>query len=193
MAQNTLIITFTVIQILLVFGIMYYIGKLLLISLTVAFCRKPWLSPYVPTRPRFHKHAFQMLNIKPGDRVVDLGSGDAGFLLYGAKRVNAEFVGVEINWFLVVLSYIKSLFSFKKGSVEIVRSDFLNVPLGRYNKIFIFSMPSQMDFLKPKFKKELRKGTLILSVMFPVKATFLKLVETAGEEKYKLFLYEMTG
>src|SRR3989344_3817101 len=63
--------------------------------------------PYVATKKDKIKTVIKLVQIKPHETVVDLGSGD-GRLLFAAARAGADAIGYEINPFLVVLTRIKA-------------------------------------------------------------------------------------
>lgn len=61
-------------------------------------------APYVPSHRRQVRRAFtQLYRLTPGDRLVDLGSGD-GVVLRQARRCGATAIGYELNPLLVWLA-----------------------------------------------------------------------------------------
>lgn len=191
MLHDVLVVSFTVMQVVLFVLSWYFILKVIIILFTFTPLYKGDV-PYVPTDRKLVKKGFDLLNIKKGDRVIDLGSGDGQFLLYTARRVEAEITGVELNTFLLLLSKVKLMFSTKKGMVTINRVSFWDVKLGDYNKIFLFNMPSVLKKLAKKMDAELKAGTLIASIMFPIMSTRLELIDAYDEKnsKKKVFLYK---
>ncbi len=185
-----LYIIFTIIKLILVILIFYFTGKFLLITLTFMLYKRPWHTPYVPTPIRYVREGFKMLDVKPGEKVVDLGCGDGVFLIQGAKNVKATFTGYELTWLLYLIASLKKIFVPKKGKVEVYRKNFLNEDFKKFDKYFIFGMPTQIRFILPKLEKEMKHDAKLLSVMFPIDAKFMKLVKQGGDGKYKLFLYE---
>ena len=63
--------------------------------------------PYVPTLRRNLKSALDLLDLKPGETMLDLGSGDGRVLLAAAKR-GANVVGVELSPLLVAVSWLRT-------------------------------------------------------------------------------------
>jgi hypothetical protein len=189
-SQELLVIIFAVIQLALAGFIFYFSAKILFICYTMVFWNKPWRTPYVPARKWVIKKAFRMLKIREGDEVVDLGSGDGQFVIYGAHQKKANFTGIELNWLLICISWLKALFTYRVGRVKFIKSNFFNVPLSKYNKVYMFSLETQIRFMLPKFVKEMKPGTLVLSVMFPVKSKAFRLLEKSGTKRYELYLYE---
>ena len=60
-------------------------------------------APYVPTHKRDVEALFGLYDFKPGEVLVDLGSGDGRVLVEAAKR-GVRAVGYELNPFLVFYS-----------------------------------------------------------------------------------------
>ena len=169
--------------------IFYFSGKVLLTMYTLSPFYNGKL-PYVPTKMNSVARAFEMLNIKKGERVLDLGSGDGRFVLYGAKRIDAEFVGVELNMFLYWISVMKSFFTQKTGRVSFLRSSYYDQNLNDYDKLFFFNMPSELIRLRKKLEREVRPGVLAVSVIFPLKSEKFRLLKEEGDKSSKLYLYE---
>ena len=65
-------------------------------------------APYVPTLGTQQREALQLLKLKKGQTVLDLGSGDGRFLREAAKQ-GYKAVGIEANPLLVIISYIACL------------------------------------------------------------------------------------
>ncbi len=59
--------------------------------------------PYLPTLARQVQAALDLLDLKPGQTLLELGSGDGRVLLAGAKR-GLQVVGYELNPLLVLAS-----------------------------------------------------------------------------------------
>ncbi|PLS81136.1 hypothetical protein CYG49_02765 [Candidatus Saccharibacteria bacterium] len=60
-------------------------------------------APYVPTRREDIEKALAIARLKPGDTIIDLGSGDGRLLLAAAKR-GIHAVGYELNPLLVLVT-----------------------------------------------------------------------------------------
>jgi DNA modification methylase len=57
-------------------------------------------APYVPTLDPQARAALELLDLKPGQTLLELGSGD-GKILVVAARAGLHVVGIELNPFLV--------------------------------------------------------------------------------------------
>ena len=61
-------------------------------------------APYVPTLKQQQADALDLLELNPGQNLLELGCGDGRMLLAAAKR-GIGGVGYELNPFLVVIAY----------------------------------------------------------------------------------------
>lgn len=109
----------------------------------------------------------KMLNlarVKKNEVVYDLGSGDGRALSIAAKEFRAKAIGVEKNRLLVWLSrrFVNS------HEIKIIRNDIFKENLRNADVILIYLSHKLTQKLKPKFEKELRKGTRIVSASHPI-------------------------
>ena len=57
--------------------------------------------PFVPTPPEVVDRMLEMAQVKSGDVIYDLGSGDGRIIIRAAKRYGVKGVGIEIDADLV--------------------------------------------------------------------------------------------
>jgi len=67
-----------------------------------------WGAVYVPTEDSRAKRMIEFLDIRPGEKIIDLGAGD-GRLVIAAANAGAEAHGYEISSALVRLAKKKYL------------------------------------------------------------------------------------
>lgn len=93
-------------------------------------------APYVPTRARDAEALFALYDFKPGELLVDLGSGDGRVLIAAARR-GVQSVGYELNPLLAGLTWLR-LRPFKKHATVRCR-DFWLTPLPQDTAVvFVF-------------------------------------------------------
>lgn len=100
-------------------------------------------------------------------RVIDIGSGFGGFVMYLAERhVESAVVGIE----LAPLPWLCSLFRGRlSGSAgRFVRGDYNDVDFGDFDVVFAYLSPAAMPALWRKATIEMRKGALLLSYEFVI-------------------------
>jgi len=122
--------------------------------------------------------AFRLVNIK-GKRLIDLGCG-YGKVLKIAKKMGARVMGIEIDpirWFISMI----------RCRCRVLFGDMFKIDLSNYDVIYLFQWPSVNKRLAKKFKKELKKGTYVISYMWKVPG--LELV--ACDKKFDIYIYKV--
>ena len=132
-------------------------------------------APWLPLRRRDLPDGFALAEIRAGDTVVDLGSGD-GRLLVEAAKCQAEVIGYELNPLLVWWSRYR-LRSYGTHT-KIYRKNLLDADLSKADVIFIFGITSIMPKVAKKMQAECRPGTRIISFAFALPG--FKLDQTRG-------------
>ena len=154
-----------ILQILLVLILLYILFGMLkhLANLLVALFF--WGAIYVPINDRKLKKIIELANIKPNDKVVDLGSGD-GRLVVAFSKLGVKSYGYEINPFLVR----RSIKSIKKAGLEekafVSQDNFWKKDLSEFDVVVIYGMGHMMGTLEKKLKKELKSGARVISNSF---------------------------
>ena len=125
-------------------------------------------APYLPTRKRQVNQALDLLNLKKGELLVDLGSGDGAVLVEAAKR-GIRCIGYELNPLVFSISYIR-VWKYRK-LVTLRLRNFWNVPIPKEAKaVFVFLLDKYMVKLDRKLETELSKGTKVVSYTFEIPA-----------------------
>ncbi|OQR71556.1 protein FAM173B-like [Tropilaelaps mercedesae] len=138
-----------------------------------------------------HFQISNVLNALKGRRcksIVDLGSGDGRIVTTLAER-GSEFVGVELNPWLVLYSKMTSLRKFGINSgVRFRRCDLWVYPLQQHDTIVIFGVECMMKELQLKCERELQQGSAVVACRFPFEAWKPKKVFGQGTDT--IWLYE---
>ncbi len=101
-------------------------------------------------------------------RIVDLGSG-WGTLAYPIARrfPDASVIGCELSPIPWIYSRLKGIFV-RRPNLTLHRRSVFDVDLTGVDVVVVYLHPAAMKKLAPKFERELRPGTLVLSNTFPV-------------------------
>jgi len=143
----------------------------------------PW-APWWRTSKKVARAQCRLAKIKKGDLIYDLGSGDGTALMIAAKEFGAKGIGLEID---LIRFYISKLLLKLYGvseEVKVKRKNFFEENLKNADIIFVYLVPKTLDRLIPKFKKELKKGTKILSYRYEINLPLKKY-----DKKNKIRLY----
>jgi SAM-dependent methyltransferase len=119
---------------------------------------------------------FQTLDLKKDSRVYDLGCRDGRTLFYFSKLIpEAKYIGIDDNLFSFIMFKVNKILNRTKvGNVLILREDFFESDLSSASHIFVHLYPNIMDDLLPKFDRELKRGTQLVSLNFHFTTKLLK-------------------
>lgn len=117
---------------------------------------------YEPTPDEKVQHMMQLLDVKPGHRAVDLGSGDGRIVIAMAKR-GAYAVGFEKDEKLVKKANENIKTAGLSKRAKIIHANFWKEDLSRFDRVSVYQMKSIMKKLEQKLQKELPIGALAVS------------------------------
>lgn len=106
-------------------------------------------APYLPTLDAQAKAALELLDLQPGQMLLELGSGD-GKVLLAAARSGLNAVGIELNPFLVVVSRVRT-WRYRK-QVRIIWGDFWHVQWPECDGVFTFLLGRFMGRLDERMR-----------------------------------------
>ncbi|MCR4263643.1 MAG: methyltransferase domain-containing protein [Candidatus Roizmanbacteria bacterium] len=117
---------------------------------------------YVPSSDTKMKIMMKYAAVKPGDRVIDLGSGD-GRLVIAAAQKGAHAVGVELHAEMINVSRKKIQKLHLEDVAEIRKENMWKTDVSDYDVVFVYGVTYIMNRLEKKLLKELKKGTRVIS------------------------------
>lgn len=121
---------------------------------------------YFPSSIRNVGMIVELAGVRPGQKVVDLGSGD-GRIVMALARLGAEAHGYEINPLLAWKSR-RAIRRAGLGQNAFVHwQSIWNADLAGYQVVTVYGVPWIMARLGRKLDKELAPGTKIVSNIFP--------------------------
>ena len=128
----------------------------------------PW-APWWRTNRETARAICELAEITMSDLVYDLGCGDGTLIITAAKEYGAKVVGIEIDPLRFLSSMIRIIFNGLSSRVAVKRENFFNTDLSKATVVVMYLIPKTLNLLLPKFKKELKKGTRIVSYKYPLK------------------------
>lgn len=122
-----------------------------------------FLAPFVATPTSVVRQMLILADLKPGEVLYDLGSGDGRAVIMAAKDFGATSIGVELRDDLAkrALDSIQELDLAEK--TRIVQKDIFAVNLSAANVVFLYLTTSANEKIKPKLEAELESGTRVVS------------------------------
>jgi predicted RNA methylase len=168
------------------------INLLVLLAIIICLVLLSWIwppdSPWAPrwrTRKDTARAAFKLAKVTKKDVVYELGSGEATALMVAAREFGAKGVGIEIEPFRHMLSK----FSIRRKGLEkniiIKRGNFYKEDLSDATVLYLYLVPQTLERLIPKFKKELKKGTRLVTYKYKMN---LPLKKEDKEKELKLYI-----
>ncbi len=122
-----------------------------------------FVAPFVPSPSTVVEYMLKMADLKAGEVLFDLGSGDGRTVIMAAKTFGARGVGVELREDLAK----KALGNIHESGVEdrvtIVNSDMFNVNLTSADVVYLYLTTSANEKIRPKLETDLKKGVRIVS------------------------------
>jgi hypothetical protein len=124
-------------------------------------------APYLPSDKKSVAKMVALANICPGEKTVDLGSGD-GRIVIAMAKAGAEAHGYELNLFLVWWSRYKIRKAKLSGRAFIHWKSFWKEDLGKFQAITMFTLPYFMPRLEKKLGKEMKSEAVFISNASPL-------------------------
>src|SRR5712671_5121267 len=120
-------------------------------------------TPYVPTPQAVVDRMLDIAQVKAGDVVIDLGSGDGRIMITAAKRHGAQGFGVEIDPRLVQRSNEEARRLGIADRVKFLRQDLFNTDFHEADVLTLYLLPDVNIALRPRILAELKPGTRVVS------------------------------
>jgi len=117
--------------------------------------------PYVQTPMEIVERMLRMAQVKPGDHVIDLGSGDGRIVIEAAKR-GASGLGVDLDESLVKLATENARKAGVAGKAQFRVMDIFDTDLAPASVVAFYLLPEFNQKLAPRLLK-LKPGTRIVS------------------------------
>ncbi len=138
-------------------------------------------APWVPTPSLAVAKMVEKAKLKKGDKVYDLGCGDGRLLFEASRKKGVQAIGYEISPLVYLIAVIRNLLNGWK--VKIYFKSYMREDLSEADVVFLYLLPKAFKRLVTKFKKELKKGSLVISYAFKIDE--LELVERIERNKEK--------
>ena len=121
---------------------------------------------YIPTPQPVVEAMLDLAQVKAGDVLYDLGSGDGRIVITAAQKFGARGVGIEIDPALVRRATANAAAAGVSDRVRFVAGNFFAADLSEASVVTLFLLQSLNERLRPKLLRELRPGARIVSHVF---------------------------
>jgi cyclopropane fatty-acyl-phospholipid synthase-like methyltransferase len=123
-------------------------------------------APWHPISRRDLKRALDFCNVKAGEHIIDLGSGDGRVLITAAKDYGLVGTGIEIDPIKVWLADLRIRFAGVQDRVRIVRANVFDTDYREADLLFIYLTHQALDKLFPNILDQLKPNAKILCYRF---------------------------
>lgn len=124
-------------------------------------------APYLPTLSPQVNAALDLINLKKGEHLLELGCGDGKVLLAAAER-GIRVTGYELNPLLAFIAWARTR-RYRK-LVKVIWGNFWHQKLPPAEGIFVFLLPKYMAKLDKKITQESSKPVKLVSFAFTIPA-----------------------
>jgi hypothetical protein len=136
--------------------------------------------PYVPTPQEVVDRMLEIAQVKKGDVVYDLGSGDGRIVVTAAKKYGVKAIGFEIDPQRIKESHENIKKAGVEKLVEIRQQDIRTVDLSGASVLTMYLLPEVNLMLRPNIWSQMKPGSRVVSHDFdmgdwkPVKTEEIK-------------------
>ncbi len=122
-------------------------------------------APYLPTRKKQIDTALDLLGLKKGQTLLELGCGDGRVLKVAAQR-GMYCIGYELNPILAMYAWVTTLK--QRKNIRIIWGNFWSKPLPPARGIFVFLLDKYMVKLDKKIVQDFDSPVKLASFAFKV-------------------------
>lgn len=123
-------------------------------------------APFIPLSNLVVDIVAKIFEMKDGDVFYDLGCGDGRVVkACSVAYPKAKCIGIERDFVPYTLARINTR-NISKNRLEILKKDIFHSDISDATHIFTYLFPALLDKLLPKLEKELKSGTILVSVDF---------------------------
>jgi len=153
------------------------------------------LAPYVVSPQAIVDRMLEMADLRPGETLYDLGSGDGRILLTAVQRFRAKAVGIEISDALVDSTNTRIIKFGLQNEAKVIHADFLQVDLSPADVVTMYLATDANEMVRPNLEKYLKPGARVVSHDYAVPNWKPKLVDKEVPEAkgHVIYLYQIAA
>jgi 16S rRNA A1518/A1519 N6-dimethyltransferase RsmA/KsgA/DIM1 with predicted DNA glycosylase/AP lyase activity len=150
------------------------------------------LAQYYPTPEVIVDKMLELGELKPGEKMFDLGSGDGRIVVMAAQKYKADATGVELNESLYRQSMDRITSLGLSATARIIHGDLLKQDYSSADLLTVYLLPVGNELVTPILDRQLRKGARVVAHDFQFSAwkpeRTLSLDDGEGR-RHTLYLY----
>ena len=122
-----------------------------------------FIAPFVPSPIVVIERMLKLADLKAGEVMFDMGSGDGRTVIMAAKNFGARGVGIELREDLAKKALSGIHENGLSDRVTIVNGDMFNVNLTSADVVFLYLTTSANEKIRSKMETDLKKGVRVVS------------------------------
>ncbi len=162
------------------------LGLVLFLGLS-ALLSSLWGAPWAPSSIRTVKKMLEMAELKPGEKLVDLGAGDGRIVIVAARTFKAHAVGVEIDPLRCFIANSLIRVFRLRDAAHVYYGNMFTFDFHDVDVVCMYLLQDTNQRLKPRLAAQLKPGARVVSHSFSFKGW----VPLAIDGKRGIFLYEI--
>ncbi len=123
-------------------------------------------APWAPMPFDAARRMLQLADVRPGETVYDLGSGDGRVLIVAAREFGATAIGVEIDPLRTLISRSAMTLLGLRHCARVTRANLFDVDLRDADVVTVYLLPKANARLAPKLRSELKPGTRVVTLTY---------------------------
>jgi SAM-dependent methyltransferase len=120
-------------------------------------------APYIATDLQVVDAMLGLAQVRPNEKVIDLGSGDGRILIAAARSLGARGLGVDIDPARIRESTVNAQEAGVAGRVTFRQQDLFETPLGDADVLTLYLLQEINLRLRPRILSQMRPGTRVVS------------------------------
>lgn len=121
------------------------------------------LAPYYPTPLTIVEQMLKLGELKPGEKMFDLGSGDGRIVIMAAEKFQADSTGVELDDNLHRQSTERIASLGLQSRARIIHGDIMAQDYSSADLLTVYLLPTSNDKVTPLLEAQLKKGARIVA------------------------------
>jgi predicted O-methyltransferase YrrM len=153
------------------------------------------LAPFVPTPPEVVAKMFELARADKDSVIYDIGCGDGRIIIYAARTFGAQGVGIDIDPERIKESKENAKKEGVEKLVKFLLEDATKTDISAATIVTTYLLPESNEIMRPKFERELKPGTIIVTHNYIVPGWEGKEINTAtindaSGTEHTVFLYK---
>jgi len=146
-------------------------------------------APFNPTNSDCVAVALDMLQIRDGDVIFDMGCGDGRFLVQGCLQFpGVRGVGIEYDSLLCERAIGQVSASGLSGRVDILHQNVVDCDISSATAIFVYLVPTGIAAIRGALEEAIARGVRVVTYVFSIPGLVPSRVEVY-KQSTKLYLY----